>query len=717
MSPEQAQGKPLDARADVYSLGATLFHLLTGRPPFVADSPLAVMGLHANQPPPPLRSLQPDASDAVCQIIDKCLAKSKESRYPDAAAMLRDLDRLLRGEPTAAEAHPKLPDCDARKLLRYDWTWNLEASPDQLWPLVCNTERFNRAAGLPPVRWTTKTDADGKVHRFGEFRKAGFTATWEEFPFEWIEGRRFGVLRRYQGGPFKWMVGIFELAPKADGGTQLTARVRIEPTGFLGRTVAALEVGINGKRAMDRVYRRFDAALTGKLGDGALVDPFEEPAALPGARRRRLETLLDRLGTAGVEATVVERLGDYLATAPAQEVTRIRPLALARRLALDADQVLAACLHAARLGLLVLLWDILCPVCRIPSEVKDGLKSLTDHGRCEACNLDYDLDFANSVEMIFRVHPEVRDAELGVYCIGGPAHSPHVAAQVRVSPREVFELEMALGEGQYRLRGPQLPFAFDFRVQAGTVVGRWDVPLPRGPEQNQPRVLRTGHQTLALINESDAELVVRVERTAARADALTAARASALALFRELFPGEVLSPGQLVSVATVTLLVIDIADAESLYRELGDARAFAILHEYFRRVADRVKQDGGAVIKTVGEAVVAAFTEPLPAVRTALDLRDLMASHETLRRLRPRMGVHRGPAMAATLNDHLDYFGTTANTALRLPELAEGDEVVLSQEVSSDPQVSDLIRSRELKAEPMTISLAGLFVAVRLRRE
>src|SRR5262249_58645011 len=124
------------------------------------------------------------------------------------------------------------------------------------------------------------------------------------------------------------------------------------------------------------------------------------------------------------------------ARAPPQAVARIRPRPLARRLGLDPDKFTAACLHGARAGLLVLLWDILCPVCRIPSEVKETLRALREHGRCEACQIDFELDFANSVEMIFRAHPEVRDSELATYCVGGPAHSPHVAAQARVGPGE-----------------------------------------------------------------------------------------------------------------------------------------------------------------------------------------------------------------------------------------------------------------------------------------
>src|SRR5262249_46651524 len=91
MAPEQASGGRVDARTDVYALGATLFRLLTGRPPFEGDNPLFVIAKHCNDPPPPVRALNPDASEAVCQVVEKCLAKAPEARYADAAALLRDL--------------------------------------------------------------------------------------------------------------------------------------------------------------------------------------------------------------------------------------------------------------------------------------------------------------------------------------------------------------------------------------------------------------------------------------------------------------------------------------------------------------------------------------------------------------------------------------------------------------------------------------------------
>jgi class 3 adenylate cyclase len=223
-----------------------------------------------------------------------------------------------------------------------------------------------------------------------------------------------------------------------------------------------------------------------------------------------------------------------------------------------------------------------------------------------------------------------------------------------------------------------------------------------------PRSLKPGGQVVALTNDQSRELVVRVERTADRDDALTAARASSLALFRELFPGEILSPGRLVSVATVTLLVTALDQAGDLYEKLGDAPAFGVIHEHFRLLDERIRREGGALVKTVGEGVQAAFTEPVAAVRAALDLQAALAKGDATSDLRLRVGVHRGPAMVATLNDHLDYFGTTVSQAAQLPALAAGGEVVLTQAVAADPQVAALLQSRGLEGRVFTACLPGL---------
>lgn len=716
MSPEQGLGTDdVGPPADVYSMGATLFHLLAGEPPFSAETALGLIAMHRNEAPPSLRINNGSISEGVCHVVTKALAKRPGERYGDAGELLLDIERLLRGEPTGIQVHPMLPVCDPKKLVQFDFRWELDASPRQLWPHVSNTERVNRALGLPAVPFKTEYDPDEGARRYGELTTAGIAVHWREFPYEWIEGRRMGVLRDFDSGPFKWFVSIVELTPRPGGGTILTHRVRIAVHGLLGRAVAALKIGNNGRKAMDQVYRRIDAALTGKLGADALVDPFEPPNNLPKERRRRLDDWLASLEQKGIDPEVAERVGEFIAQGSPQEVARIRPLALARRLGLDPDQVVAACLRGTYDGVLVLLWDLLCPVCRIPSQVIDTLRALRDHAHCEACHVDFELDFANSVEMIFRVHPEIRETELGTYCIGGPAHSPHVVAQVRVSPGERIALDLSLGEGAYRIRGPQLPYSIDFRVEPSAPLRRWEIDLSAPPDPTLVRTLNIGGQAIGVSNDTPRELVVRVERTAARDDALTAARASALALFRDLFPGEILSGGQLINLTTTTLLVTELDHSGDLYQELGDARAFALIHEHFRILDQCIREHDGALVKTVNEGLVAVFTDSLKAVETAFSLGPALARGDQTRSLRLRIGVHRGPAMVATLNDHLDYFGSTVNAATQLPRLAAGGGVILGPTVAAEPAVAAFLEEQGLVPTIVEAPVSGLAEGFALR--
>jgi serine/threonine protein kinase len=102
LSPEQARGETVDARSDIYSTGCLLYELLTGRPPFIGDSPVSVAYQHVREEAKPPSQLNPDVSQAIDNIVAKSLAKRVDDRYESAAAMRKDLERVLAGHPVDA---------------------------------------------------------------------------------------------------------------------------------------------------------------------------------------------------------------------------------------------------------------------------------------------------------------------------------------------------------------------------------------------------------------------------------------------------------------------------------------------------------------------------------------------------------------------------------------------------------------------------------------
>jgi uncharacterized RDD family membrane protein YckC/predicted Ser/Thr protein kinase len=102
LSPEQGLGKRVDQRSDIYSLGASFYHLLTKKPPFEADNSVSIILKHVHDKPTPIRDLAPKCSESLARIIMRCLAKDPRHRYQDYQELIADLDAAARGDPVAA---------------------------------------------------------------------------------------------------------------------------------------------------------------------------------------------------------------------------------------------------------------------------------------------------------------------------------------------------------------------------------------------------------------------------------------------------------------------------------------------------------------------------------------------------------------------------------------------------------------------------------------
>jgi eukaryotic-like serine/threonine-protein kinase len=108
-SPEQAQGLPVDQRSDVYALGVVLYELVTGRPPFVADGPVAVAYKHVHEAPVPPSELVPDLPGGFEAIVLQAMAKDVRQRYASAEELRADLNRFRQGRPVLADPVQRPP--------------------------------------------------------------------------------------------------------------------------------------------------------------------------------------------------------------------------------------------------------------------------------------------------------------------------------------------------------------------------------------------------------------------------------------------------------------------------------------------------------------------------------------------------------------------------------------------------------------------------------
>jgi class 3 adenylate cyclase len=205
---------------------------------------------------------------------------------------------------------------------------------------------------------------------------------------------------------------------------------------------------------------------------------------------------------------------------------------------------------------------------------------------------------------------------------------------------------------------------------------------------------------IAFVNDAGVELAALIETRDWVRDALTAHEVTTLQAFRDLFADATLRPGDEAGVGQVTIIFTDLRGSTALYEQVGDAAAFNLVRAHFEVLAKAVREANGAVVKTIGDAVMAAFADPADAVRAALSIRDEVAAldrHLSAERglndgaLVVKIGLHMGPSIAVNLNDRLDYFGTTVNMAARLQGQSSGGDIVLSRMVADDPAVRPLL--------------------------
>ena len=588
------------------------------------------------------------------------------------------------------------------------WEFDLKSSPERLWPFIADTNRFNRDTGVPQIEVGPADKQLRNARRKLRLAFYGLPVEWEEQPFEWVKPFRFGVERVYSKGPLSRLRMRAELTPNSDGGTHLTYEVWSTPRNIPGAVAIPVQLNLVLARRFRDSIQKYDAA----AAQGAASQTPEPSTSQSLFDLQRLTTLRQKL-IADLETTespqqkiaVAERLVDFLEHGDDFGVARIRAYKLADDWHEPRRLVLEVCLRATRAGLLDFQWDLLCPLCRGPQDSGLSLKDIKTDVHCETCKIDFTVNFDRYVELTFRPNPAVRRVNVTSYCVGSPHWTPHVVAQQLLPAGEKRELLLPLESGSYRLRALELPGSQEVTVSAEGEASAHVTLSNNGWRQES---LHVNEQfTLTLQNETAAEQLTILERLEWSDQATTAAEVTALQMFRDLFSSEALRPGEQISVGTLTVLFTDLRNSTQLYREIGDATAFGRVMSHFDVVRKAIAAHDGAVVKTIGDAVMGVFRCASDGLLAMFEVQQALTEPKDGNTpLQLKAGLNTGPCIAVTLNDRLDYFGSTVNLAARLEGLSSGADVIISRSVYEDAKVQELIES-DFNAVPFDMSLKG----------
>ncbi len=593
-----------------------------------------------------------------------------------------------------------------------NWVWRFAEPPERIWPVLADTARFNEAAELPKHRIEEVLQPDGSVIYIGRAKLGPFEITWRDIPVEWSTGRYFRHARLFRSGPFTSMTASLALSLEGTG-TRADYRLEVEPANLLGRLILAAGFFRNAGRTFTR--------LIGGVADYAAGET-EQPYAHKGAvladeAAKRLQAHLRQIESEGVRPELTRRLEALIVDGMELDLQHIRPLRLARQWGEPEREIIELCLRSVKAGLLTLQWELLCPNCRGAKAGAGTLEQLPRGAHCATCNIDYERDFSRNVELTFRPSPAIRPLVEGEFCLFSPMTTPHVAVQQTLAPGETRDVPADLPFGAYRVRTlhPGGSASVEWKSGGFPSVIADAQGVHAGPPA-PPSMVR-------LENRRDSEVTLVVESRAWVADALTAHRATTMQAFRDLFATEILRPGDEAGIGQVTLMFTDLRGSTALYGRIGDAAAYHLVREHFAFLAAMIREHDGAVIKTIGDAVMAAFSDPSRALAAALAVQNRVAAFNRDHAARDgaegdgvviKVGLHTGACIAVSLNGRLDYFGTTVNLAARLQGQSRGGDIVISEALAGDPAVAGQIERLGAQAETATVK--GIAEPVAFRR-
>jgi class 3 adenylate cyclase len=441
--------------------------------------------------------------------------------------------------------------------------------------------------------------------------------------------------------------------------------------------------------------------------------------------------------TADAIAELIEQGEDH-------ELNRINVLDFSKRRGLDEERVISAYLHASRLGLFDLTWNVLCPGCSGVLDAHDTLKSLRhDDYHCGLCSCGYEPSVDEQVEVAFTVSPKIRRIA---------AHDPNTLPlweyykQVFWSSgidlnrdsfaslaEEVTLDALELPAGERAVLSLQLPQQFIIAFEPVTHSAHFiDVQGEPTKERQQLALvynkahpptgsitLRPGPLRLSLDNQSGLRTLPTVfiagdalhEMIGKRRPFLTAKRMLSNQTFRDVFKADNLNIDQRLKITSLTFLFTDLKGSTALYERVGDLAAFDLVRAHFHALLEIISAEKGAVVKTIGDAVMATFVRPEHAIVAGLRMRAAMDQLNVERGrddLVVKIGIHEGPCLAVMLNERQDYFGQTVNIAARVQGLATSQAIHVTGPVIDAPAVAAILQKEAIRPIQKQAALRGI---------
>lgn len=585
-----------------------------------------------------------------------------------------------------------------REPIHISWQWQLKSSPEELWPLITDTNQLFKDIRQPSIQSAHLTNnvEPGLIQL--SYNSINRYEVWEEEPYEWEYPFRFGVERHYQSGPYKDLKILIDLQPNRDG-TQIKVELHAQPRISILSLLTTLKLKTLVKKRLKNILYKYDQSARKKE---KLYQSAKEKKLVRGGRQR-LQQILEKLYNSDVDADILDKVVNYIRRADDLKLKRIRPYELADHWDISRKKVLEVFLRAAKADLLNFNWNLHCPHCRSIQHSVKTLNQIHEPIYCDDCEREFKVNFNKTIQLTFSPNPLVRKINRARYSMRDPRSKSHVFVQQYLHPGEDRFLKINLPKGTYLLRSSKSKGTATVHVSKD---GSETVHIElhsKGLTGEEANIVQTPN--LSLKNSSSHAQLVTLERKSWNGQSVSAAEATSMQLFRDLFSDEVLKKGEKISVDNLTFMFTDLFDSTGIYNEEGDDKAVGQVINHFEILQQAVASEDGAIVKTIGDSVMAVFCEPEQAFRAYLHAQQMLNDDNQFKNnLQLKAGIHHGSCVAANLNSRIDYFGATVNIASRFVDYASENEVIISEQMFANHNLHKLLNSHQTQSSIKNIS-------------
>lgn len=467
--------------------------------------------------------------------------------------------------------------------------------------------------------------------------------------------------------------------------------------------------------------------------------------------RDELDKRIERFKSeSNIESSKISALYEYICKNNPSDLTRISPFRLSKYFNLEYHEIGTLFIAAAKFEIFDFEWNLVCPICGgLESHRNIGdINNSTHH--CVMCRIDIELDLNKDVEIAFTLNPELhdeiidpytnRDSYLNYYFTKSLNRSEDVENFFKTKIKSYFTIKQGVSK-KISFKNVQKNsiirlISFD-KLQSIEIViddsEKSSVPLIVDMELSQdgfsPQDIKIPpcELTVSIKNNCITKSGFIIFSTTKKGMVMKGQKNTQLKFlpfltgkkllnnqsFRDLFNKSEIPQNLQIKASDITILFTDLKGSTELYDKTGDLKAYSLVQQHFDLLKAVVDKYEGALIKTIGDAIMAAFSSAKDAVSAADEMvKSIKSMNNQLKDkehdIAIKVGLHSGNALAVNANDKLDYFGQTVNIAARIQGLAAGDEIWVTEDIYNRAECNAIITAKKYNVTKQIAELKGV---------